>query len=88
MTKTYGRLEKLQEIAAGHRLDVDIVYAVRPFMPMGTPKSYFIVAEEGTLLGEPRDIGETFEVAADYLYVMRTQAAIFDDERKRPYYGG
>lgn len=61
--KDFGRLHELRKIAAGFDLDVDIVHAVPPDSPMGTEPSYFIVAEKGVLLYEPRRIGGSFDGA-------------------------
>jgi hypothetical protein len=83
-----GRLDELRKVAVQFDLDVDIVHAVRPNSPMGTTPSYFIVAENGVLLHEPRHIGGDFESSYSSLHDMKTSDTIFRLSRSEPYYGG
>lgn len=84
----FGRLNELRKIAAEQDLDVDIVWTVRPNSPMGTDRTYFVVAEKGVLLYEPRYIGHDFENAYASLRNMGQTERLNKLDNSEPYYGG
>jgi len=84
----FGRLAELHKAAEEMGLDVAIAYAVLPNSPMGTPPSFFLIAVDGALLSQPKNIGSVFDFAYDYLGAMKSEKDFITFERRQPYYGG
>jgi hypothetical protein len=84
----FGRLSQLRNAAVDFELDVDIAWAVRPSSPMGTERAYFVVAEKGVLLYEPRYIGNNFDDACSALRNMGATERCNRLDNGYPYYGG
>ncbi len=76
----------LETFAKDHKLDMGIVYA-RP-VNSREDQAFYLVAEDGALLNDPKLIGRTVEDARSFIY----RQAMLEDYRRRqqsePYYGG
>jgi hypothetical protein len=79
---------ELEALAEGQSLQLDIVYAKLPNTPPNEPHRFYLVAENGALLYEPRDIGGTFDAASMFIRGKAAERAAFAYEMSRPYYGG
>jgi|SRR5580698_6555220 hypothetical protein len=77
-----AKVRELEAFARKNGLEFDIVYAKLPNTPPNEPRRFYVVAESGVLLYQPRDVGRTFDDAHAFIRRRAAEDAYYARELK------